>query len=380
MLNLIQNGIDYLNQNIPLRSIVIVIAFFLITKLLLFFIEKVVLYFTRKTKTEIDDQIVEASKNPVLILVMFFGFYLALKPFLGGNAIAKIAFKILSSGWIFVITLLVNRIFNILVDAWAAKKFKITKLNIKTDLLPLIHKVLGATLYIIATVSILAVWGIDLAPILASLGIAGIIIGMAVKDSLANLFSGVSLILDNVYKVGDIVSLESGQSGTIHEIGLRSTKIKSWDNEIYIIPNGKIANSVIKNTKQPNLAIKINLTFGVEYGSDPRQVKEIVTKAIESIDTLSAKDDRGVTVRLMEFGASSLDFKAMFWVDDLSNKWSTREEALNRIYAALNKHKIGIPYPTTTVVMGDKMKKPKMAQTKKVAVKGQKSKKYVEEN
>ena len=110
---------------------------------------------------------------------------------------------------------------------------------------------------ILALLFIMNRWGIEIGPLLASLGIAGIAIGFAVKDSLANIFGGIQLIVDKTFKVGDKVELSDGTVGVIQDISLRSTRIRTYDNELIIIPNGKMANEAIKQTKAYDSKIKL---------------------------------------------------------------------------------------------------------------------------
>ncbi|MFP4112587.1 MAG: mechanosensitive ion channel family protein [Candidatus Woesearchaeota archaeon] len=344
-------------QNNYIYFFAVLLGVFLGTKVLIWFIEHVVLLFTRKTKTTLDDKIIHAVKNPLLVIVMLFGLELALRPFVTGNAVAESIDKILVSIGILIGVAMINRVFGILVDAWADHFEKISKLEVKHDLLPLVSKVVQVIVVLFGVVFIFSTWGIEVGPIVASLGVAGIILGLAVQDSLSNVFSGISLILDRAYKVGDIIVLSTGESGSVYDIGLRSTKIKSWDNEMLTVPNKLIANAVIKNIKQPDLAIKTTINFGVEYGSDPEKVKKIVAGAIDKLPKISKIEGRETIVRFMGFGASSLDFVAMFWVDDLADKWETHQKVMSTIYSALNKAKIGIPFPIQTVYFHDETKK-----------------------
>ena len=147
----------------------------------------------------------------------------------------------------------------------------------------------------------------------------------------------------------DIIKTDTGDSGMVLDIGLRSTKIRNWDGELLIIPNKKIANVVINNKKRPKLDVRVKIEFGVEYGSDPDRVKVVVERAIKKVKTLSKNHD--ITIWFTGFGESSLDFKAMFWVDDITQKWATHQKAITLIYAELRKEKINIPFPIRTVYM-----------------------------
>lgn len=156
------------------------------------------------------------------------------------------------------------------------------------------------------------------------------------------------MILDKNFNIGDAVRLESGELGTIQEIGLRSTKMLSFDREIIFVPNGQLANMKIRNYVKPDKMVRKIVEFGVEYGTDPEKVKKVVLEALKKIKDIS--DDPYMDVLFESMGDSSLNFKARFWVD-WDDAYSKYIEATQVIYAALNKAKIGIPFPTRTVYL-----------------------------
>ena len=146
--------------------------------------------------------------------------------------------------------------------AYYGKKFAAkTKSTMDDSLIPLVEKFTKWFFVIIALLIIFSKWGVDIGAVLAGLGIAGIAIGFAVKDSLANIFGGISLILDKNFKVGDKIKIDSGDVGVIEDIGLRSTKLKDYDNHLIIVPNGKLANSKIVNYVKPNPKLKFKIDF-----------------------------------------------------------------------------------------------------------------------
>jgi MscS family membrane protein len=154
-------------------------------------------------------------------------------------------------------------------------------------------------------------------------------------------------VLDKTFKVGDKVQLESGELGTILDIGLRSTKLRTYDNEVIHIPNGFLANAKVKNYTQPDVSIRVNVEFGVEYGSDPDNVKKIVLEAIKQVDTVLPEPEP--IVQFLKMSDFSLDFVARAWVKSYGKAYSTKVNITDAIYKALNKANIGIPFPTHTV-------------------------------
>jgi MscS family membrane protein len=113
--------------------------------------------------------------------------------------------------------------------------------------------------------------------------------------------------------------------GEIYKIGLRTTRIKTFDNEMIIIPNSKVSDSTVQNFFQPDRSIRVNVEFGVEYGNDPEYNKKITLEEINKISFIDKSQD--ISVLFTNMGASSLDFKCMFWVNDIDKKWPAHQEA-----------------------------------------------------
>ena len=167
------------------------------------------------------------------------------------------------------------------------------------------------------------------------------------RDSLANILGGIQLVLDKTFKVGDKVEIESGVMGMILDIGLRSTKLRTFDNEVIYIPNGQLANAKLKNFTVPDVSIRVNVNFGVEYGSDPGKVRQVVLDAITAVDKVM--DEPAPVVQFLNMSDFSLDFVARAWVSQYTDAYDTKLAMTDAIYNALNRAKIGIPFPTRTV-------------------------------
>ena len=194
---------------------------------------------------------------------------------------------------------------------------------------------------------ILSIWSIDIAPLLASLGIAGLALGFAVKDSLSNIIGGISLILDQTIKVGDKIKLESGEKGHIIDMGLRASRLKTHTNEVIIIPNGQLANSRIQNYGQPDPSLKIVIDFGVSYDSEVDLVRKVVHDAILTMTEI--KTDASPEVLFVSMEDFYLKFSVRFWIADYGQAWSQKLEATDKIFSALKANKIDIPFPTQTI-------------------------------
>ena len=339
--------INALIQNKYTQSLSILILFYIIAKLIVFVSRRYILKLTAKTKTRVDDLIVEKTNKPLSFILLLVGIRLALIPLVLKEKIASVINDVVSTLIIALITYIIIVIFGILIDVWGKGFAAKTKSRMDDQLISLAHRFSRIAFAILGLTFILQVWDVQVAPLLASLGIAGLAIAFALKDTLGNIFGGISLIIDRTIGVGDIIKLDSGESGKVYDVGIRSTKIKTWDNEIIIIPNGKLSNSKIQNRSQPDPSIRINIEFGVDYGSYPERVKKVILDVVKKIKNVEKEPEPKIW--FMEMGDFALKFKLMFWVDDLSKKWPTHQEAMTKIYKALGKAKIGIPFPTRTV-------------------------------
>jgi small-conductance mechanosensitive channel len=190
---------------------------------------------------------------------------------------------------------------------------------------------------------LLLIWGINPVGWLASAGIIGIAVGFAAKDTLANLFSGFFIVADAPYKIGDYINLDTGERGKITAIGMRSTRMLTRDDVEITVPNAVIANAkIINESGGPYTKMRVKVPVGVAYRSDVDQVCTILqTVGDNHKDTCSHPEPR---VRMRRFGASSLDFDLLCWIEDPETRGLIVHELLMEIYKAFAREGVEIPY------------------------------------
>ena len=335
----------------------VVVAFAILSKVLVYIIDKIILALTRHTKTSFDDEIVSTIKNPLTWLILSFGLAFALKTLQSGHYLIDYSSKLVITVQILLVVVMAVRVADILINHWGGTFSKRTKSTIDRDVLPIARKSVKAVLVILALLLIMSSWDINIGGFLAGMGIAGIAIGFAVKDSLANIFGGISLILDEAYKVGDIIQLESGEIGNVVDIGLRSTKIRTRKNELMILPNGYMANSKILNHQLPDLSVRVDVNFCVEYGTEIDLVEKVISTTLKKNDY--SLDEPEPTVLFLLMGDFSLNFQARFWIQDVRNRVRFQSQATKDIYNALKQAKIGIPFPTNLIHLKTESSLPK---------------------
>ncbi len=346
-INLIEDKTLGIIKNKYFHSLIVLLLFFVSAKIIVHLSERWILRLTKKTKTELDDLIVKKSNRPVSFLIFLLGVRFALIPLDLSDGVKKISNDVVSTLIIGVLVYLVIVIIDIIVDSWAKNFAAKTKSRFDDNLVSLAHKFTRVTVILVGLLFILNTWGIQVGPFLASLGIAGIAVALGLQNTLGNIFGGISLIVDRSIRVGDIIKIDEDTSGTVIDVGLRSTKIRTWDNEVIVIPNGKLAGEKIKNYVLPTPMARVVVPFSVAYGTDIDKVKKIVMKEIKKLDNLD--ENHKPMVMFMEMGESSLNFKAFVYLKSYKDRFHTKEKLNCMIYNALNRNKISIPFPQMDV-------------------------------
>jgi MscS family membrane protein len=339
--------INNITSNKYIISLIYLILSFTIIRLGAFILEKIILKLTVKTKTDLDDKIISKTAKPITILVLLFGVKIALSPLGLEENVAHLINELIISLVILISAYIIYVIFDLLF----AKTWKrvARKANTKANdaLIQLTQGTIKVILVILTILYLLSYWGVEIGPLLAGVGIGGIAIAFALQSSLANVFGGVSIIMDKTVRVGDWIKLEDGTVGIILKIGLRSTKLKTFDNETIYIPNSKLSDSKVQNIALPDPKSRVVIPFGVAYGSNVDKVKKIVMKELKKVDHYV--EDPEPSVKFLEMGDSALIFKAFFFVDSFENRFAAIDEANTKIYNALNKEGISIPFPQMDV-------------------------------
>jgi small-conductance mechanosensitive channel len=199
-----------------------------------------------------------------------------------------------------------------------------------------------------ALIIILKHFNYDIFSLVTALGIGSLAIGLAAKDTLAHMISGFTLMIDRPFRIGDRIQLAGGQIGDVADIGLRSTKIKTLDNQLLIIPNSDLCNSMLTNQAFPDNRVKGRINVGVAYGSDVEQVKQVlVATAGEVAEVLAEPVPEAY---FTSFGDSALNMALFFWVEEYGTLFAVTDKINSLILKRFGEHSIEIPFPTRTVI------------------------------
>jgi small-conductance mechanosensitive channel len=206
--------------------------------------------------------------------------------------------------------------------------------------------VIKGTIVLIGFLVILSQMGVAVAPLLTALGVGGLAVALALQDTLANLFAGMHILVEKSVRVGDALRLESGQEGEVLDITWRTTRIRTLQNNIVVIPNSKLAQSVLTNYSLPEPRLTLQIPVGVDYANDPRQVERVLlavaAQAVLEVPGLVAVP--APVVRFAPgFGPSSLEFTLNCQVDAYGDQVAVQSELRARIVEGFRA--AGIEFP-----------------------------------
>ncbi len=330
-------------------AIIILIVFFVIAQITNFLFNKVFMALAAKTKTDVDDKIMKILDTPIFYSVVLLGAYQSFTYIEALSGYSDDFSKIIKSLAIIIWARAISKLAQVVIVGIGFKFAAKTKSTLDDELMPLFQKLSSIVIYFAGIMLLLKVWDWDITPLLASAGIMGFVIAFAAQDTLSHLFGGISIYFDKPFRVGDRIQLESGEIGNVLEIGIRSTKIKTFDETVIVIPNSTIASSKIINYNQPEAKIKNKIKVMAAYGSDIDKVKEILLDIANNIE--GAESDPSPSVDLVALGDYALEFVVTIWVDNPSNQFSVKVKMNEEIYKKFNKENISIPYPTQDIYL-----------------------------
>ncbi|MCF6265548.1 MAG: mechanosensitive ion channel family protein [Desulfuromusa sp.] len=308
-----------------------------------------------KTASPMDDILLQSLKKPAELLVVVIGFYIGLKILqlpsepmnfeqLGNNVI-QILFTFNLAWFCYnMVTLIEHWLFH-----WAKR----TESTLDDHLIPFIRKTLRAFIIILASMFLVQNLGYSISGLLASLGLGGLAVALAAKDSLSNIFGSIMILLDRPFTIGDWVKA-GDMEGVVEEIGFRSTRIRTFSKTMITVPNSVLMNMSIDNfSRMPKRRIK--LSVGITYDTSPMQMRQAVAAIKQMLREHPAIHQDFFLVNFTDFGTSSLDI--MVYCFTTSTVWGeyldAREDVCLKIMETLEGLGLEIAFPSQTLYLHD---------------------------
>ena len=304
-------------QNEYLRALLMLVISFAFAQLIYYLFKNTLAEIAKRTKTKVDDLIVEVINLPIYYIIIFGGIYLALKSLSiisGYNGALDKIFLVLI---IILIAVILARVTDVFVNSWLKSK------NKKTP--KLVNKIVNLTIYLIAILMILQFFEVKITPLLATLGLGALAVGLALQPTLANMFAGVRLLSDRPIEVGDYIELDDKIAGYVEDIGWNTTRIRTLINNIIIVPNSKLADSIIINNSLPQSDLGVIVKCGVDYSSDLKKV-----------------------------GDSNINFFVFLRAETHLDKYMVTHEFIKELKERYDKEKIEISWPIRKVYSSKK--------------------------
>jgi small-conductance mechanosensitive channel len=337
-----------LGYEVPLRPLVglptLLVGLAIVAATLRWFLGHWLYRLAQKTQSTIDDAIAESLKHTIYPLALLvFAESVVSSTRLDESPVAR---KVLTIAAIVVVAWAVAKLILSVVDAWIEGRPELTplgppiRLGVKIIWVPLV------------LLTVLTAIHVEIIQFVTTLGVGSLAIALAMQDTLANVFSGVQLVLDQPIRAGDFIELDGGRRGIVHEIGLRSTKIRTLNNNMIIVPNSVLAKTMVLNNEVFDRRYAHRFFVGVGYDSDSRHVQRVLEEVLEQ----AGRDVKGVlagphSVRFVEFGQSALMFRLEVRLEQYHGRRGPLSEIHHRIHERLRDEGIEIPFPMRTVVL-----------------------------
>ena len=311
--------------------------------------QRVIRRLTGFTKTTLDDVVLDAIAPPLYWLAVIYAFRFALDRL-------SFIFDILRfdvEQVYFVLFLLIGfavawRLITSLA-IWYERRLSSTgKMELGRQLTPFLRRVALIILTVIVAIMLFDYFNIEVSGFVATLGIGSLAIALAAQATLSDTISGFVIMIDRPYRIGDRIELLDLKTwGDVTDIGLRSTRIRTLDNRMVIVPNSVISKSLVVNHSYPDTLYRLQNHVGVAYGTDIEKARRVIIEAVETVEGVLA--DRPVEALFLEFGDSSLVFRVRWWLDSYVDTRRMFDRVNTAIYKALNEANIEIPFPQRVV-------------------------------
>ncbi len=301
---------------------------------------------TKKSKTRLDDIIVDMIEEPVVFAITCGGIWYGLRLLtLPPNFALFIghAFQfliVIFIGWMIV------RLLDALCEEYVVPLVESSKSDLDDQLLPVLRKTIKSAIWILAIIIGLNNAGYDVGAVLAGLGIGSLALAMAAKDTVANVFGGFTIFTDQPFRINERVKV-AGYDGKVKEIGIRSTRLETLEGRMVTIPNSKFASSAVENvSREPSRKIIVNL--GLIYDTTPEQMEQAITLLKEIVDqNENTEEKRVVTFNI--FGDFAMNIKLTYYIIKGKDIGETETQVNLEILRKFNEHGLEFAFPTQTL-------------------------------
>jgi|AGTN01.3.fsa_nt_gi Small-conductance mechanosensitive channel len=324
-------------------------AFLVLARIVRFLVSHVGPMVVSKTQTTLDDEIIKALNGPAQWLIATFGTYLALHVIGEYTGFLNVYLdELLLVTLIFIMAYLVANLINGLLNWYKNDIAKMTESNLDDMLVPFLQKIIDAAVVVIAIIMALDQLDIiEITPLITGLGVLGVAVALAAQQFLSDFFGAISIMVDRPYKVGDRVRIQGIDTGDVVEIGLRSTRIRTMDNRIVIVPNAKVSKSKVINMAVPDASVYVSIKVGIAYDADVVKATRIMEEIALSTEGVIAEPRPKAFVT--ELGNYAVRLTMFPYINSYRLDWAVPDKIYRNIVKRFAAEGIEIPMPITNV-------------------------------
>ena len=328
----------------------ILILSFVVVKMLYWIFSNVIRRLTSKTKTNLDDVLIDKLEKPLTYLVLILGYWISIHYLVFKEEVELVLENVAYFLLVIDFTAILSRIVDALITEIIMPISEKSDSSFDNQLIPVIQKGVRSIIWILGIIIGLDNIGFDITAMIAGLGIGGLALALAAQDSVKNIFAGLMIFLDKPFRIKDRIQVD-GFDGIVEEVGLRSTRLRTLEGRIVTIPNSRFTdNSVTNVTSQPTLKVKLNL--GLTYDTDEVQMQ----KAIDILEDI-VKNQEAITddyaAGFNGFGDFSLNILFIYYVKPDSHWLDTQTLVNKEILRRFNKEGLEFAFPTQTILKKD---------------------------
>lgn len=332
-----------------ITAVLVLIVFLALSEAARYFVIYVAPRLVTNTKSSLDDEVLKAIRGPIRLLIIIIGLYLALKTL--DNLSPGIIGSLDMLATIILILVAAYFVSNLVKAGlrWYSRDVAPhTGSDLDDHLIPFLEKLLTAIIYIMGLLMILGRFGIQITALVASLGVAGIAVALAAQETLSNVFGAFAILTDRPYKVGDRLLIQGIGQGDVTDIGLRSTRIMTRNNEVLVIPNQQMAGSEIINLSMPDAQMRLQIKAGISYKSDVDKACAIMEEIARNCPSVAKEPAPAAYVN--ELGDFAIGITMLVWITEYRQDYNVPDHIYRQILVRFKEENIDITYPVMTVI------------------------------
>jgi len=292
---------------------------------------------------------VKQSRRQITLIILVIGFYIGTSRLTFINVFIKSWLnKFYTAIIVIAVTVMLWRLMDVLVE-WYQNEVEPQKDRHQVDtILLMLHRAGRTLLVTISAITLLSLYNVNVNALIAALGVGGLALSLAAQDTLSNVISGIMIMLDQPFRVGDRIEIQRlGTWGDVVDIGLRSTRIRTRDNRMVIVPNNTISTDQIVNYTFPDPRYRIEIEIGIAYGQDIEMVRKVLVDTVRKVE--GVLPDKPVDALYVTMGESAMTFRIRWWIHSYVDTRRIFDRVNTALQIALDNAGINCPFNTLDI-------------------------------